>query len=82
MRAERVVGVKPRRIEVGSHIKSARRASKPFLWANPEAGRAAASPNPCVPEFDREVKGPLLVGAGRFAGLGLFRMCRNGEGRR
>jgi CRISPR-associated protein Csb2 len=27
-----------------------------------------------VLEFDREVRGPLLVGAGRFLGLGLFRV--------
>lgn len=28
-----------------------------------------------VVEFDREVRGPLLVGAGRFLGLGLFQVC-------
>jgi CRISPR-associated protein Csb2 len=31
--------------------------------------------------FDREVQGPLLVGAGRYLGLGLFRPLQEGESR-
>jgi CRISPR-associated protein Csb2 len=73
---ERVVGVRPAGVEVGkisrhlgvppSHEFGNRR--KPGLQARHRVHVAI--------RFDQEVRGPIVAGAGRYAGLGLFRAWR------
>jgi CRISPR-associated protein Csb2 len=70
---ERVVGCRPR-VEVD---KISRFRGVPPSFRFHRERKEADVPRyrtHAVLEFDREVQGPLLVGAGRFLGLGLFRV--------
>ena len=51
-----------------------------FPPGDPAKGRNAARPQVHVRlEFEESVRGPVLVGAGRFGGYGFFRPMRKGE---
>lgn len=75
---------KPRRILVGRHsavigapsVVTARDAPRWTKWRVPESLRTRALVH-AVFEFDDSVKGPVMLGAGRFTGLGL---CRRLDG--
>lgn len=77
---ERVIGVRPRRIEAD---KISRHLGVP---PSHEFARRKLDGPPrhrihAVVEFEDEVRGPLIVGAGRYHGLGLFRVWKP-EGQR
>jgi CRISPR-associated protein Csb2 len=76
----RVVGIEPVFIEVS---KVSRHRGVPPSHAFFRTREPGAVPRHRVHvylEFDRPVHGPLLVGAGRYFGLGLFRVWRGEVG--
>jgi CRISPR-associated protein Csb2 len=78
---ERVVGTRPVRIwtdKVSKHLGVPPSHEFPNRRKPDDQTRHRVH---AVVEFDQDVRGPLLVGAGRFHGLGLFRVW-NPEGRR
>jgi CRISPR-associated protein Csb2 len=78
---ERVVGVRPVRIwadKTSKHLGVP--PSHEFPNRRKPDDQARHRVHTAI-EFDREVRGPLIVGAGRYHGLGLFRVWKP-EGRR
>ncbi len=78
---ERVVGVRPVRVEtdkVSKHLGVPPSHEFPNRWKPGVQPRHRVH---AVVAFDREVHGPVIVGAGRYHGLGLFRVWMP-EGRR
>jgi CRISPR-associated protein Csb2 len=78
---ERVVGVRPCFVEVG---KISRQLGVPPSHEFDNRRKAGLQPRHRVHariHFDQEVRGPIIAGAGRYAGLGLFRAWKP-EGRR
>lgn len=70
---ERVVGVRPVRIGVD---KVSRQLGVPPSHEFPNRRKPDDQPRHrvhAIIEFDRDVRGPLIVGAGRYHGMGLFR---------
>ncbi|HEX4611563.1 MAG TPA: type I-U CRISPR-associated protein Csb2 [Urbifossiella sp.] len=78
---ERIVGVRPTAIDVSP---ISRHLGVPPSHAFDNRRKAGLQPRHrahVVIEFAEEVRGPIIAGAGRFAGLGLFRVYKP-EGRR
>ncbi|HXG10881.1 MAG TPA: type I-U CRISPR-associated protein Csb2, partial [Gemmataceae bacterium] len=78
----RVLGIEPIRVEVG---KVSWHRGVPPSNAFYRIRKPEDAPRYRVHvklSFDREVRGPLLLGAGRFLGLGLFRTYQEEEGSR
>lgn len=78
---ERVCGVRPIRVDVGP-VSRVRGVPPSHAFARERrAGDVPRHRAHVLIEFDREVRGPIIAGAGRFMGMGLFRVWR-GEGGR
>jgi CRISPR-associated protein Csb2 len=78
---ERVCGVRPVRVEVGK-VSKVRGVPPSHAFARERReGDIPRHRAHVLVEFDREVRGPIIAGAGRFMGMGLFRISR-GEGDR
>jgi CRISPR-associated protein Csb2 len=78
---ERVVGIRPISVKVS---KISRILGVPPSYEFNNRRKAALQPRHRVHAtitFEEEIRGPIIAGAGRYAGLGLFRICKS-EGRR
>ncbi len=76
---ERVVGVRPVRIstdKISKHFGVAPSHEFPNRRKPEDQPRHRVH---AVVEFDHEIRGPLIVGAGRYHGLGLFRVWKPEE---
>ncbi len=73
---ERVVGVRPVCIALN---KISKHPGVPPSHEFPKRRKQGDQPRHrvhAIVEFDRDVRGPLIVGAGRYCGLGLFRVWK------
>ncbi len=73
---ERVIGVRPKRIETDKISKHLGVPPSPEFSHRRKQDAPPRHRVHAVVEFENEVRGPLIVGAGRYHGLGLFRVSK------